>query len=72
MIKISTRWPGVDLSSFDEAPRGTFSRPVVVDPVLNHTELAHRITEARAWERLTGVKTPLAIEQIIQSWEIDR
>lgn len=55
-----------------EKPRGTFSRPVVADPVLNHTELAHKITEARAFERMTGVKTPLAIEQIIQSWELDR
>ena len=60
-----------DPSPFGQ-PRGTFSRPVVVDPVLNHTELASRIAEARYWERYLGVKTPLAIEQIIQSWELDR
>lgn len=53
-------------------PRGTFSRPVVVDPVRNHTELAERIAEARYWERYLGVKTPGAIEQIIQSWELGR
>jgi hypothetical protein len=53
-------------------PRGTFSRPVVVDPVPNHTDLAEKIATARYWERVTGVKTPFQIEQIIQSWELDR
>lgn len=53
-------------------PRGTFSRPVLVDPVLNHTDLAEKIATARYWERVTGVPTPMQIEQIIQSWELDR
>lgn len=52
-------------------PRGTFSKPVYVEPVYGHGDLAHRIAEARYWERYLGVKTPLAIEQIIQSWELD-
>lgn len=45
---------------------------VGVDPVLNHTDLADRIAIARQWERLTGVKMPATIEQIIESWEANR
>lgn len=67
-------WKGVAERNRQEAERcrGTFSRPIVADPVLNHTELAEKIAEARYWERLTGVRTPEAIEQIIRSWELDR
>ena len=53
-----------------ERCRGTFSDPVYVEPVRNHTELAHRITELRYWERYLGIKTPGAIEQTIRAWEI--
>jgi hypothetical protein len=40
--------------------------------VINHTELASQIAEARAWERLTGVPNPKAIDRIIHSWEQNR
>lgn len=56
----------------EEARRLGISIPSIVEPVPNHTDLAEKIATARHWERLTGVKTPTFIEQIIQSWELDR
>ena len=73
MIKFVNLRPGVvEIVDNGWKERGPIVMPPLVEPVHNHTELAERIATVRHWERITGVKTPTQIEQIIQAWEINQ
>ncbi len=60
---------------FDPKPPATLNPPrksgwqPLVAPIYNHGDLAYEVAKLREWERLTGVKTPLQIEETVKAWE---